>query len=123
MTAQAAIKNFFSSFGVDAFPNTSVPDKKDRPKKYITYEISLGAFDDGPVAIGVNVWARTTGETIPNNIVRAIEKKIARGGYLIECDGGGIWLTRGTPWCQAIPDEDPDIKRRFLNITLDYLTP
>lgn len=44
-------------------------------------------------------------------------------GKLPPCDGGYIWLKRGTPWCQPMIDQaDSNIKRRYINITAEYLT-
>ena len=44
-------------------------------------------------------------------------------GKVLKCEDGFIWLRRGTPWCQNLRDEaDPIIKRRYLNITAEYLT-
>lgn len=49
---------------------------------------------------------------------RELAEAIGLGGKLIPCDGGAIWLRRGSPWCQNIADEsDENIKRRYVNVT------
>ena len=41
----------------------------------------------------------------------------------IPCDGGYIWLKRGSPFCQSLKYEDDNsIKRRYINLTAEYLT-
>ena len=48
---------------------------------------------------------------------------IGLGGMQVICDDGVIWIKKGNPWCQSLQDsEDLRIKRRYLNITLEYNT-
>ena len=52
-----------------------------------------------------------------------IADAIGMGGTFVFYDGGAMWITRGSPWCQNIADEsDKDIKRRYLNLTVEYLS-
>ena len=52
-----------------------------------------------------------------------ISQRISRGGKIIPCDGGAIWLKRGQPFAQNMGDESDDlIKRKYLNITAEYMT-
>lgn len=42
---------------------------------------------------------------------------------MIKCDEGYIWVKTGSPWCQSLTDDtDKAIKRRYINITLEFLT-
>lgn len=118
MTREAKIDEFWNSFSVPAFVNTNVPNQKDRPVAYITYQIGGGFFGDTQI-IQVNVWYRTSSEKKINAIVREIEEKISRGGKVLSYDGKAIWLKRGTPWVQAMMDEDPEIKRRYLVVEIE----
>ena len=46
-----------------------------------------------------------------------------RGGILLPCDGGAIWLKRGTPFSQNMGDESDDmVKRKYLNLVVEFLT-
>ena len=46
-----------------------------------------------------------------------------KGGKTIRCDEGIIWIKKGTPFCQNLSDEtDADIKRRYINVTAEFLT-
>lgn len=119
MTKAAALQSFFSRF-LTAYPVTSVPDCAAFP--YLTYEPTIGAWGD-QTGITVNLWYYTTSETDPNAKAAQMSESIGMGGILLPCDGGAIWIKRGSPWCQNIRDDaDPMIKRRYINVTAEYLT-
>lgn len=121
MTKAAALHQFFSSFDMTAYTATSVPEDAVFP--YLTYELITSAWDGGEVGLTVNLWFYTESEAIPNAKADEISKAIGIGGKVIPCDSGYIWLKRGTPWCQSLSDEtSPTIKRRYINVTAEYLT-
>lgn len=121
MTKEAALKQFFSGFGIAAYPSTAVPNDVVFP--YLTYEVITSAFDDGETGLTVNLWYFTTQESLPNAKARELSEAIGRGGIVLPCDGGYIRLIRGTPWCQSLSDEtDRNIKRRYINVTARYYT-
>lgn len=120
MTKDKALYAWFSQF-MTAYPETSVPEDAEFP--WLTYELVSGALDSGEIGITVNLWYYSEKEAEPNAKAQEIADAIGMGGVLIPCDGGAIWIKRGTPWCQNIRDDsDGNIKRRYLNITLEYLT-
>ena len=120
MTKEDALLGFFSSFRIPAYVSTAVPEDAKFP--YITYENVIDNWDIA-VSITVNIWYRTESEKGPNTKARELSTAIGLGGRLIECDGGVIWLKRGTPWCQSVRDEDDIlIKRRYINVTAQYFT-
>lgn len=121
MTKSQALQTFFSSFGMTAYTSTSVPDDVIFP--YLTYDLITGAWGDEQAAITVNLWFYTESEAIPNAKAEEISKKIGLGGITVPCDDGIIWIKRGSPWCQSLTDEtNKTIKRRYINITAEYLT-
>lgn len=121
MTKAAALYKFFSGFGMDAYAAASVPDDVVFP--YLTYDLITGAWDGGEVGLTVNLWFYTESEAVPNAKAEELSKKIGLGGKILPCDGGYIWLKRGSPWCQSLRDEtNPAIKRRYINISAEYLT-
>lgn len=121
MTKEAALKQFFSSFGLRAYPVSAVPDDVEFP--YLTYEAPVSAWADGEVGITVNLWYFTSQESPPNAKARELSEAIGQGGKLIPCDGGYIWLKRGSPFSQPLRDEaDVNIKRRYINISAEYMT-
>jgi hypothetical protein len=121
MTKGAALHQFFSGFGMDAYAASSVPEDAVFP--YLTHDLVTDSFDNGEVSLTVNLWWYTESEAIPNAKVEEISKAIGMGGHLIECDGGYIWLKRGSPFAQSLKDDTaPNIKRRYLNISAEYFT-
>ena len=104
-----------------AYTVTSVPEDAIFP--YLTYELITSAWEAGEVGLTVNLWFYTESEKIPNTKADEISRAIGLGGKILPCDGGYIWLKRGSPWCQSLSDEtSPTIKRRYINITAEYLT-
>ena len=121
MTKEQALYQFFNSFGIVGYRNTSVPDNVIFP--YLTYDAPISSFEEDPVSITLNLYYYTDSEAEPDAKAEAIRKRIGMGGVLLNCDGGAIWLKWGTPWCQSLVDEtNRNIKRRYINITAEYLT-
>lgn len=120
MTKDKALQAWFEQF-LAAYPASNVPDDVTFP--YMTYELITGAFDSGEIGLTVNLWYYTESEAVPNAKAQEMAEAIGMGGTVIPCDGGYIWLKRGSPWCQTIAEEqEPNIKRRYINITVEYLT-
>lgn len=122
MTPEAAVYTFLSSFGIPAYAASSVPDQATFP--YLTYDLVLGEWGQPEVNMPVNVWYRTDSEALPNAKVREIGERIGMGGVLLHCDGGVLWVKKGSPWAQAVTveGEDEKVKRRYVNINIEYLT-
>lgn len=122
MTKEAALHAFFSGFGIEAYCSAAVPQKAKLP--YLTYDLSIGAWDSGEIPLMVNLWFRTLSEAEPNAKARELSEAVGEGGVFLPCDGGYIWLKRGSPFCQSLKDSTDDtIKRRYINIVAEYLTP
>ena len=120
MTKAAAIYQFWSSFGLTAYEENTVPTDAVFP--YITYQLVTDSFDR-EVAVSASLWYRSEGWTAINAKTEEISQKISRGGKIISCDGGAIWLKRGQPFAQNMGDESDDlIKRKYLNITAEFMT-
>ena len=122
MTPEAAIYTFLSGFSIPAYASSSVPDQAQFP--YLTYDLVLGEWEQGEVNMPVNVWYRTESEAAPNAKVREISNAIGMGGVTLPCDGGMLWVKKGSPWAQAVTveGEDEKVKRRYVNINIEYLT-
>lgn len=120
MTKAAAIYKFWNSFGLTAYDENSVPDEAQFP--YITYQLVTDSFDR-EIPLTASLWYRSESWTAINAKTEEISQRISRGGKIISCDGGAIWLKRGKPFAQSMGDESDDlIKRKYLNITAEYLT-
>lgn len=122
MTPEAAVYTFLSSFGIPAYAASSVPDQATFP--YLTYDLVLGEWGQPEVNMPVNVWYRTDSEALPNAKVREIGERIGMGGVLLHCDGGVLWVKKGSPWAQAVTveGEDEKVKRRYVNINIEFMT-
>lgn len=120
MTPTAAIYSFMAGFDVPAYAATSVPDEAEFP--YITYELATDDFWGGEVASAMDIWYRGDSEAEPNAKAREVSKALV-GCKCISCDGGGIVLKKGSPFCQSMGDEaDDKIKRRHINLTAEFIT-
>ena len=120
MTKAAAIYQFWNSFGLTAYEENTVQDDAVFP--YITYQLVTDSFDR-EIPLTASLWYRSEIWTAINNKTEEISQKISRGGKIIPCDGGAIWLKRGQPFAQNMGDESDDlIKRKYLNITAEFMT-
>ena len=120
MTKAAAIYQFWSSFGLTAYEENTVPTDAAFP--YITYQLVTDSFDR-EIPLTASIWYRSESWTAINAKTEEISQKISRGGKVIPCDGGSIWMKRGQPFAQSMGDEsDGLIKRKYLNITAEFMT-
>ena len=120
MTKAAAIYQFWNSFGLTAYEENSVPVEAAFP--YITYQLVTDGFDR-EIPLTASIWYRSENWTTINAKTEEISRKISRGGKIIPCDGGVIWLKRGQPFAQSMGDESDDlIKRKYLNIIAEFMT-
>ena len=120
MTKAAAIYQFWNSFSLTAYEENTVPDDAKYP--YITYQLVTDSFDR-ELQLTASIWYRSESWTAINAKTEEISQKISRGGKIIACDGGAIWLKRGQPFAQNMGDESDNlIKRKYLNITAEFMT-
>ena len=124
MTKASALYNFFSSFDIEAYEETLVPTGEEAPKfPYLTYQLITDSFDN-EVLIPVSLWYRSEASLFAlNSKTEEISRRIGRGGVFLDCDGGKIWIKRGSPFAQTMSDpEDNTIRRKYINITAEFLT-
>ncbi len=120
MTPAAAVYGFMAGFGIPAYAATSVPDEAGFP--YITYELAVDDFWGGEVALAMDIWYRGDSEAGSNAKVHEVSKALI-GCKCIPCDGGGIVLKKGSPFCQSMGDTaDDKVKRRHINLTAEFIT-
>ena len=120
MTKAAAIYQFWNSFDLAAYEENTVPTDATFP--YITYQLVTDSFYR-EIPLTASLWYRSESWKKKKKKTEEISHKISRGGKIISCDGGSIWLKRGQPFAQNMGDESDDlIKRKYLNLILEYLT-
>lgn len=124
MTTKAAtIYEFWNNFEMPAYEENSVPTGEDAPKfPYITYQLVTDSLGN-EVAMTASLWYRGTSWVEANAKTEEISQRIGRRGIVLDCNGGKVWIKRGTPFAQNMGDESDNlIKRKYLNITAEYLT-
>ena len=114
-----ALYTFFSSFGLDAYPENTVPDDATLP--YITYQIAVPEWES-PVSLYARVWYRSTSFEGISAKVGQIDAAIGPGA-VIPFEDGAIWIYRGTQFAQYMPmDGDPNLKFMYLNMSVQAIT-
>lgn len=125
MTKEAALQKFFSSFDLEAYEENNVPSGEDEDAPdfpYLTYSVATGEFGD-EMPMPFSLWYRGTSWKEANQKKDEISRAIGAGGKILPCDGGSIWIKRGTPFAQNMSDPADDlIKRKYINITVEYFT-
>lgn len=86
---------------------------------YVTHRMQIGAFGDQG-SIEVDVWCPPGAAAKADGYALSLRAALGMRGDIVECDGGAVWLTRGTPFAQPVPDDRAE--RRYCNIDIDYLT-
>lgn len=114
-----ALHSFWSSFGLKAYDETSVPDDATLP--YLTYEVAVDGFGNVNM-LSASLWYRSTSWAEISEKEQFISDFIGRGGRMISYEGGSMWLQRGSPWAQRLGDPSDDMIRRIiLNYTVEFL--
>ena len=114
MTKEQALYNFWSSFGVPAYVESTVPDDATFPR--ITYNVKVDTFDR-PVTMTASVWDRSDSWERVTGIVDQIAEELGRGGTKVN---GVLWIKPGTPFAQDMTDPDKQIRRKLLNVEAEY---
>ena len=124
MTKAGAIYQFWASFGLPAYEETSVYSFEEVPEfPYITYELNTDSFSGNTTSMTCSVWYRSTSWVQANAKAEEISKRIGYGGTVLKCDGGYVWLMRGSPFCRSMGDDSDDlIKRKVINVSAYFCT-
>ena len=116
MTPDTALYQYFNGF-MQAFPVTAVPEDAVLP--WLTYEYAESDLRGPAVSVTANIWHRSESEAVPNATARAFRRYIEADGR-VACDGGFLHIRPGKPFSLAVPDEDNSIKRRYINLEVDF---
>ena len=120
---EKALHAFWSSFGWTAKDENTVPDDAMTryDGHYITYTVATSSLDE-PIPLSASLWCKDTSWTTITAKAEEISKALGVGGKLVRFDGGYLWLCRGVPFTQRMPDEDDTIRRIYINVMAEYLT-
>lgn len=114
-----AIHKFWSSFGLTAYDQNTVPDDAQMP--YITYDVSVGALENVLILTG-SLWYHSSSWKEISEKSDAIAKMIGSGYYIDKVDDGYVWITRGNPFAQRMSDGDKDVRRIYIVLNAEFLT-
>lgn len=123
MDKAQAIHRFWSSFGLPAYDENSVPSGENAPRlPYITYGVIIDTLG-GVVSLSASLWYRDSSWETISKKADEISNAIGVGGKVITLDTGYLWICRGTPFAQRMADDTDDVVRRiYLNIQAEFLT-
>lgn len=122
MDSQQALDGWWHRFGWEAFEENTVPDDAlSTYGHYLTYTAGTSEFER-PMMLSISAWERSTSWAGTVNKASEIEAAIGLGGTVIPFDGGAIWMKRGSPFSQRMPDEDDTVRRVYMNIEVEYFT-
>lgn len=116
MNREQALHQFWSSFNIPAYDESTVPDNAVLP--YITYQVSTGLINQTVLATA-SLWYRS--RSWEDITLKAHEITDGINGHAIKYDNGAILLTAGTPLTQRLEDEDDSIRRIVMNINYEFL--
>lgn len=120
MDRTQALYSFWSSFGLTAYDEQTLPDNAKMP--YITYETATGDLYS-EVALTASLWYRSPSWADITSAMEEINDYIGIGGAVIPFEGGILWVKRGTPFAQRIAEPNDDsVRRYFMNISAEFIS-
>lgn len=120
MDKAQTLHTFWSGFGIPAYDENSVPDDAVMP--YITYTVATDSIDN-PVPLTASIWYDSTAwDTISQKAEKVAESVGKRGHLSLPFDDGYLYLTKGTPFIQRMPDVSDTVKRIYINIMVEFLS-
>lgn len=113
-----ALYDFWSSFGLPAYPENNVPYSNDGVNPvdppYITYRITRPEWRT-QVSTYARVWYKDTSYIAISNKVDQIESRIGEG-VMLPTESGFILLFKDLNFCQYEPTEDSRLKVAYLSL-------
>lgn len=120
MDKQQALQQFFSQFAT-AYEESDVPDNANLNEGYITYQKMVGSLDE-PVFPSARIWTRSTSWNRADSILNSMDDALKRGGQIFKLDEGRMWIARGTPFGQAVSEDDRAIRSYLINLAVEFFT-
>lgn len=116
-----ALHSFWSSFGLKAYDEQTVPD--DAVVPYITYNVATDSLDN-VVPLTASLWYRGTEWEDVTKKADQIAEYIGKYGHVsLKFDGGYLYITKGSPFAQRVTDASDELSRRiYINIMAEFLT-
>jgi hypothetical protein len=127
MDKSQAIHRFWSGFGLDAYDENTVPDEAlnrlmNENVPYITYSVSTDSIDNVVNLYGI-LWYHSSSWAGISKKAEQIADYLGLGGQVIPLDSGYLWIARGTPFSQRMPEPENDTVRKiYINLQAEFLT-
>lgn len=119
MTKEQVIQFFWSSFGLPAYDENTVPETATMP--YITYESKTDSLGN-VVSLSASLWWRSKSWKDISEKADEINNYLSLGGKMIGIKNGSVWIQRGSPFSQRVPDPDDSIRRININIQVEFIS-
>ncbi len=117
MNSAQVIHSFWASFGWETYDENSVPDDAGFPR--LTYDIVKSELDD-KTTMSANLFNKSSSWATLEEKAKQIEDYIGKGGKLFKYDGGGVWITKATPFSRRTSESDT-VKQIVININAEYI--
>lgn len=114
-----ALYEFWSRFGIPAYPEYSIPDDADLP--YITYEVKRPIWSEMS-SYTARVWYRDTSFVAITEKVDEIAQEIG-DGVRVPMEDGNMWIFMEDEFVQMQPleDDSQDIKVAYLSMIIHVI--
>lgn len=113
------LHSFWSSFGIPAYDENSVPDNAQMP--YITYTAEVSAFEDA-LLLTASIWYSSDSWASISQKAEQIARALAPH-HLVKLDNDEyLFLTQGSPFAQRMKDPNDTVKRIYLNLMGEYFS-
>ncbi len=126
MTKSERFYSFFSSFGIPAYEENSVPADADGIKNgepYLTYEFTEDTFDGDDININAQLFDKDSSWLFLDSLTSSISDYIGRQGKVLPVDNGYILVMRGTPFAQNRKESaDGTVKCKVLTFIVRFYT-
>lgn len=111
-------QSFWSSFGLTAYDENTVPDDAAYP--YLTYQAVIGSLE-GEMTVSANLWYRSHSWAEISTKTIEIEQSINRE---IHFDGGYMKIRKpDANFAQRLREESDDLVRRILlTVNIEFLS-
>jgi hypothetical protein len=119
MNKEQALDNFWNSFGIPAYDESSVQQNAEMP--YITYSVATGSLND-IIGLTASIWYRSSSWKEITEKKNQIAEAIGVGGKVIKLDKGYLYLTRGSTFSQRITNSDDMVRHYYLQLNAEFLT-
>lgn len=119
MNKAQALTSFWSSFGLPAYDENSVPQDAKMP--YITFSVGTASLDED-VSLTASLWWYSNSWQAISLKADEISSTIGIGGKVIKLDHGYMWIKRGTPFSNRMEDINLGVRRIVININTEFLT-